>query len=94
MPTQLFVLTDGEVYNIDECKAVVKQAVDQVKQSNQTNNQSNFVRLFSIGVGNGVSTDLVEGLSSVGGGYTQYVVEGERMEKKVGWFGMFAIVNV
>ena len=40
-------------------------------------------RCFTFGIGSGASTDLVEGLAKAGGGTSEFVKEGERMQAKV-----------
>ncbi|KAJ3120423.1 hypothetical protein HK098_004597 [Nowakowskiella sp. JEL0407] len=78
MPTQVFLLTDGEVWNVDEIISTIKNAMGLSKD-----NSAAFVRIFTLGIGNGVSRHLVESISRAGEGYAQYVSEGESMEKKV-----------
>ncbi|KAJ1568130.1 hypothetical protein HK096_007478 [Nowakowskiella sp. JEL0078] len=75
LPTQIFLLTDGMVSNIDDIVSDV--------QINKTKSKENFVRVFTLGIGNGVSRNLVESVARAGEGYSQYVVAGERMERKV-----------
>ena len=52
-PRQLFILTDGEVGNTQEC-------VDFVRKHAET------TRVFTFGVGNEASQDLVKGLAKAG----------------------------
>jgi hypothetical protein len=77
IPTQIFLLTDGQIWNIDTLVQVIKSAVAE------TTTPSSFVRVFSLGVGPSVSHHLIESVARAGGGYAQHVVTGERMEKKV-----------
>ena len=42
-------------------------------------------RCFTFGIGSGASTDLVEGLAKAGGGTSEFVKEGERMQAKVSY---------
>lgn len=58
---QIFVLTDGEVSNVDR---VLKLAED-----NSDNN-----RIFTLGIGTGADPGLVQGLSDVSGGRSDFVV--------------------
>ena len=57
----IFILTDGEVYNIQECK-------DEVAA------QQNTTRVFSFGIGHGASTDLVRSLARISGGMSEMVL--------------------
>ena len=42
-------------------------------------------RCFTFGIGSGTSTYLVEGLAKAGGGTSEFVKEGERMQAKVSY---------
>ncbi|KAJ3129833.1 hypothetical protein HK098_008067 [Nowakowskiella sp. JEL0407] len=76
MPTQILLLTDGEVWNVDSVMKVV--------QDNMANSPpASFVRVFTLGIGGDVSHHLVNSLSRAGKGYSSFVTESERMEKKV-----------
>ena len=69
-PRQVFVLTDGQISN--------NQQVFNLIQENQSR-----ARVFSLGIGNSVSHDLVEGIASHGKGTAAFVIPGERMESKI-----------
>ncbi|KAG0593169.1 hypothetical protein KC19_1G308500 [Ceratodon purpureus] len=77
MPLQIFLLTDGEIWDVESLCTTVVEAVRKGKESNS------FVRVFSLGIGDAVSHHLIESVARGGGGYAQLVMEGERMEKKV-----------
>ena len=77
MSTQIFLLTDGEIWDVDPLCEVIREAVDEAEKSNSS------VRVFSLGIGDSVSHHLIESVARAGGGYAQHVVESERMEKKV-----------
>eukprot|EP00835_Amoeboradix_gromovi_P004284 NODE_325_length_10950_cov_0.271864.p1 type:complete len:920 gc:universal NODE_325_length_10950_cov_0.271864:7181-4422(-) len=72
---QLFILTDGSVSNADECLNVARQATTKT-------NYLERARIYTMGIGSGVSTALVNGLATAGQGTSEFVIEGERMEKK------------
>ncbi|CAG8529990.1 13054_t:CDS:2 [Ambispora leptoticha] len=74
MPTSVFLLTDGEVWNVDEIIQLIQKAANNPKK--------NF-RLFSLGIGSSVSHHLVESIARAGKGYSQFVTNEERMDKKV-----------
>ena len=69
-PRQVFVLTDGQVSNTAEVIKLV-----------ETNKQTN--RVFSLGLGESVSHNLVEGIARAGRGTAQFVANGEEMAEKV-----------
>ena len=77
IPTQIFALTDGEVWDVDSIVDTIHAAVEEGEKSGA------FVRVFSLGVGDAVSHHTIEAIARAGDGYGQVVVEGERMEKKV-----------
>lgn len=52
-PRQLFVLTDGEVSNTDECIRFVRKHAETT-------------RVFTFGIGNEASQNLVKGLAKAG----------------------------
>ena len=67
---QVFVLTDGQVSNTDRVISLVEKA-------------SQTARVFALGIGSSVSHELVNGLARAGKGTAFFVVEKERLEKKV-----------
>ncbi|KAI8808465.1 hypothetical protein BJ742DRAFT_808698 [Cladochytrium replicatum] len=77
MPSQIIILTDGEVWNVDQIVSLISKEVESGKES------GNFARLFALGIGDQVSTALVSSMARAGEGYSQFCAEGERMEKKI-----------
>lgn len=77
IPTQIFLLTSGQIWDVDTLVECIRGAVEEGERS------SSLVRVFSLGVGASVSHHLVESVARAGGGYAQVVVEGERIEKKI-----------
>lgn len=76
--TQIFVLTDGEITNVEQVTSMVDLAVKQAASNN-----SKYLRVFTLGVGNAVSHHLVEGLARAGNGFAQFVLADERMEVRM-----------
>lgn len=68
------MLTDGEIWAQDELFAMVNKNVGKSKGA---------IRIFSLGVGSGCSTSLVEGIARAGKGFAQFVQDGEKMDKKI-----------
>eukprot|EP00741_Cyanophora_paradoxa_P003097 tig00000663_g3006.t1 len=66
-PRHLFLLTDGEVSNTEECIAAVRAAPAGT-------------RLFALGIGAGASEHLVNGLARAGRGHAAFIADGERVE--------------
>ncbi|KAK1574623.1 vault protein inter-alpha-trypsin [Colletotrichum navitas] len=71
---EVFVLTDGEVWNEERLFTMVD---DRVQKS------QGAIRLFTLGVGRDVSHSLIEGLARAGNGFSQAVSENEKMSGKV-----------
>ncbi|KAK2846959.1 hypothetical protein Q5P01_009958 [Channa striata] len=69
-PRQLFVFTDGEVWNTKEIFELVKK-------------NSGSHRCFSFGIGEGASSALINGLAKEGRGHAQFITGNDRMQTKV-----------
>src|SRR5437764_17795 len=74
MTTTLFLLTDGEVWGVNKIVELINQ---NVKKS------ENDLRIFTLGIGDNVSHNLVESVARAGNGYAQFVTNKERMDKKI-----------
>src|SRR6266480_531374 len=74
MPTSVFLITDGAVWNVDQIVELVREHEERKKDD---------LRLFSLGIGDSVSHNLVESVARSGKGYAQFVTNNERMDKKV-----------
>uniref|UniRef100_A0A8D0L9T1 VWFA domain-containing protein n=1 Tax=Sphenodon punctatus TaxID=8508 RepID=A0A8D0L9T1_SPHPU len=68
-PRQLFVFTDGEVFNTDAVIAEVQR-------------HGGSHRCFSFGIGEGASTALIKGIARVGGGSAEFITGQDRMQVK------------
>jgi hypothetical protein len=66
LPTNVIVLTDGEVWDVDSVVELVKTT---------SSNPDLNIRFFSIGIGDHVSHRLVQGIGEQGGGYAEVVPE-------------------
>lgn len=70
---EILVLTDGDICRQHE---IVSYLNDTVGDS---------IHVFPLGIGDGVSTSLVEGVARAGKGFARMVGEGEKLDKKK-WF--------
>uniref|UniRef100_A0A3Q3CYA4 VIT domain-containing protein n=1 Tax=Haplochromis burtoni TaxID=8153 RepID=A0A3Q3CYA4_HAPBU len=69
-PRQLFVFTDGEVWD-------TKKVIDLVKKNSDSH------RCFSFGIVEGASSALINGMANEGGGHAQFITGTDRMQPKV-----------
>ncbi|XP_066540846.1 von Willebrand factor A domain-containing protein 5A-like isoform X2 [Hoplias malabaricus] len=69
-PRQVFVFTDGDVWN-------VKDILDLVQMHSRSH------RCFTFGIGQGASTALVTGMAKEGGGIAQFIKSNDRLQLKV-----------
>ncbi|KAF6788483.1 von willebrand domain containing protein [Colletotrichum sojae] len=74
MDLEVFVLTDGEIWNQQDLFHLVNQHVEDSKGA---------IRLFALGVGRDASHSLIEGLARAGRGFAQSVSDQEKMSGKV-----------
>lgn len=73
--TSVFVLTDGDAWDLDGVVGSVKEAV-------VSGTPEKPVRCFVLGIGNDASTAMCEAIARQGGGIAQYVVDGESFTGK------------
>ncbi|VUC27565.1 unnamed protein product [Clonostachys rosea] len=71
---EVFLLTDGQIWNQE---ALFRLINDQVAST------QGRVRVFSLGIGHGASSALVEGVARAGNGFAQMVSDDERIDNKV-----------
>lgn len=74
MDLEIFLLTDGEVWNQEDLFGLINTHVQQSKGA---------TRVFTLGIGNDVSHALIEGLAMAGNGFAQTVMDHEQMSSKV-----------
>ncbi|KAL6479336.1 hypothetical protein MHYP_G00127690 [Metynnis hypsauchen] len=69
-PKQVFVFTDGEVFN-------TKEILDLVRTHSRSH------RCFTFGIGQGASTALITGMAKEGRGIAQFITSNDRLQLKV-----------
>ncbi|XP_066524935.1 von Willebrand factor A domain-containing protein 5A-like [Hoplias malabaricus] len=69
-PRQVFMFTDGEVWNTKEILCLVK-------------NHTDSHRCFTFRIGEGASTALITGMAQEGGGHAQFITGTDCMQPKV-----------
>ncbi|KAJ7584985.1 von Willebrand factor type A domain-containing protein, partial [Mycena floridula] len=70
-PTSVFVLTDGDAWDLKGVLQLVKEQVEKVTS------KSSYLRVFTLGIGDSASTAMCEGLARVGNGACMMVGETE-----------------
>ena len=71
-PTRIFILTDGAVFNTNECLEKIEQIGNK-----------RDIRFFSLGIGSGCDEILVKGMSMKGNGKPEFVQNAEEITDKV-----------
>ncbi|KYK58818.1 hypothetical protein DCS_05836 [Drechmeria coniospora] len=74
MNLEVFLLTDGEIWQQDELFELVNDNVSKSKGA---------IRVFSLGIGEDASSALIHGVARAGNGFAQMVATNEKMNKKV-----------
>lgn len=74
IPLDIMLLTDGQVWNQQSLFSSLTRRMSEAKMP---------MRIFTLGIGNGVSLALVEGIARAGNGFSQTVADGEKMDSKV-----------
>jgi hypothetical protein len=74
IPLEVCLLTDGEIWDQQSLFGFLNKEVIESKAP---------IRVFTLGIGNGVSHALIEGVAKAGNGFSQAVGEGEKLDSKV-----------
>ncbi|GAA6037833.1 hypothetical protein JCM8097_005062 [Rhodosporidiobolus ruineniae] len=74
-PTAVFLLTDGDSWDLDAVYASVKSAV-------AASSADTPLRVFVLGIGNSASTAMCDGIARHGQGVAQYATDGESLTGK------------
>lgn len=70
----VILATDGDIWHQDAFFSFIN---DEVADSYKT------IRVFPLGIGNSVSSGLIEGVARAGGGFASSVGEGEKLDSKI-----------
>ncbi|UNI22233.1 hypothetical protein JDV02_008140 [Purpureocillium takamizusanense] len=74
MNLEVFLLTDGEIWEHDRLFGLINDNVQESKGA---------IRVFTLGVGEEASSALINGVARAGNGFAQRVAEDEKMDKKI-----------
>ncbi|KAL9019182.1 MAG: hypothetical protein Q9185_003563 [Variospora sp. 1 TL-2023] len=74
LPCEVMLLTDGDIWSQESLFSYVNEEVKKSKSS---------LRVFALGIGDGVSHALIEGVARAGNGFAQTVNIGEKLDSKV-----------
>lgn len=72
--TELLLLTDGDIWAQNDLFNYIHHEVK---------NSKGRIRVFPIGIGNNVSSALIEGVARAGNGFSQLIAEAERLDAKI-----------
>ncbi|KAF9265846.1 VIT-domain-containing protein [Marasmius fiardii PR-910] len=70
-PASIFLLTDGSAWDIPNCITQIHNALCNLTTSD------NFLRVFTLGIGDGASTDTCDSIAIAGQGFSVYVAANE-----------------
>ena len=70
-PVSIFLLTDGAAWDIKECIAATEAAI-RARSAPQ-----NLMRVFTVGIGDGASTETCDGIARAGRGFSTYIFTAE-----------------
>ncbi|KAI9692052.1 MAG: hypothetical protein M1820_009555 [Bogoriella megaspora] len=71
---EIIFLTDGEIWDQKPLFGMLNDEITKSKSS---------IRVFTLGIGSGISTSLIEGVARAGNGFAQFVQDGESYDRKV-----------
>lgn len=74
MNLEVFLITDGKISPQKELFTLINKEVTKSKKA---------VRIFTLGVGSGASSALIEGVARAGNGFAQMVTNSEQMDRTV-----------
>lgn len=76
-PATVFVLTDGQSYDLDGVRDIIQEYV------NKSKGHASFLRVFCMGIGNAVSKAMCDVIARSGNGTAVYVGEKEKPDQKL-----------
>ncbi|MCJ1381276.1 hypothetical protein MMC17_004385 [Xylographa soralifera] len=74
IPLEIILLTDGDIWQQEDLFKYLNEEVEKSKGG---------IRVFPLGIGNGVSHALIEGIARAGNGFSQSVQHGEKLENRL-----------
>jgi hypothetical protein len=74
MNLEVFLVTDGEIWDQQNLFTLLNVEISEKKAP---------IRVFTLGIGNAVSSSLIEGVARAGNGFSQTVGTNEKMDSKV-----------
>ncbi|KAJ3756978.1 von Willebrand factor type A domain-containing protein, partial [Lentinula raphanica] len=84
-PVAVILLTDGSAWDVSTCVSHTQTALSTLPQPRSPANPSSpspFIRVFTVGIGDGASSDTCDSIARAGNGMAVYVKEGEAVTGK------------
>ncbi|KAJ3818333.1 von Willebrand factor type A domain-containing protein [Lentinula raphanica] len=84
-PVAVILLTDGSAWDVSTCVSHTQTALSTLPQPKSPGNPSSpspFIRVFTVGIGDGASSDTCDSIARAGNGMAVYVKEGEAVAGK------------
>ncbi|KAF9070048.1 von Willebrand factor type A domain-containing protein, partial [Rhodocollybia butyracea] len=78
-PVAVFLLTDGSAWDVSTC---VENTLAARLAVSRPDNPKSYIRVFTVGIGSGASTDTCDSIARAGEGMAVYVKEGEPITGK------------
>ncbi|KAH7869311.1 von Willebrand factor type A domain-containing protein [Lentinula edodes] len=82
-PVAVILLTDGSAWDVPTCVSHTQNAISTLPISKpDSNDPVSFIRVFTVGIGDGASSDTCDSIARAGNGFAVYVKQGEPVAGK------------
>ncbi|KAJ4469718.1 hypothetical protein C8J55DRAFT_492013 [Lentinula edodes] len=82
-PVAVILLTDGSAWDVPTCVSHTQNAISALPiPQPDSNDPVSFIRVFTVGIGDGASSDTCDSIARVGNGFAVYVKQGEPVAGK------------
>ncbi|GAW08655.1 VIT-domain-containing protein [Lentinula edodes] len=82
-PVAVILLTDGSAWDVPTCVSHTQNAISALPiPQPDSNDPVSFIRVFTVGIGDGASSDTCDSIARAGNGFAVYVKQGEPVAGK------------